>query len=458
MKKVRTRYAPSPTGDLHIGGARTALLSYLYAKHHHGAFIIRIEDTDVLRNKSDGENAQIKNLEWLGIVADESPHKPNSLFGPYRQSSKFQRYNKLIAKLIGQGLAYRAYDNSDELQKQRSEQKAKGIFSFRYDRTWLQLSKEEEDRRQSLNQFVVRLKLKKNYTYEWNDLVRGTIKVNTNDIGDFIILRENRQPTYNFAVTVDDYDMAISDVFRGEEHISNTPKQLAIYDALNWKAPRFGHLTIITNLEGKKLSKRDFGTTQMISRYKENGYSSDALFNFLALLGWSHPQAKEIMDRKTIIEAFDYKRLSKSPTKFDQKKLEWFCKSYMKKIPNHILIKQLAFGNRDQNWINHFISTYKKSAVSLKTLQNNLKIYEDQSILKTKKSLVVKVFRQELDKQSFTPRGINEAIMATSKITSLAGKNLYLPIRKATTNQIHGPELAMAIYLFGEKLIKARIN
>ncbi|WP_373435308.1 glutamate--tRNA ligase, partial [Metamycoplasma equirhinis] len=257
MKTIRTRYAPSPTGYLHIGGARTALFNYLFAKHFNGKFIFRLEDTDVARNVEGGEASQLDNLAWLGIIPDESPLNPNNKYGKYRQSEKLDVYHKFVEQLIANGHAYKAYDSSEELAKQHAESEAANVASFRYGANWLKISEEEKNRRDAAHEYSVRLRLPKNVIYKWDDLVRGEIAVNSDEIGDFVILKSDGYPTYNFAVVVDDHQMEISHVLRGEEHITNTPKQLAIYDAFGWETPRFGHLTIITNMEGKKLSKRD---------------------------------------------------------------------------------------------------------------------------------------------------------------------------------------------------------
>nr|WP_318030936.1 glutamate--tRNA ligase [Mycoplasmopsis bovis] len=287
MNKVRTRYAPSPTGYLHIGGARTALFCYLFAKHYNGSFVFRLEDTDVKRNVADGERSQLENLKWLGIIPDESPLNPNEKYGKYRQSEKLDRYREIANELVQKGFAYKAYDTSEELEMQHSEAEKSGIASFRYDKNWLKISEEEKTRREKAGEYSIRFCMPKDTTYEWDDIVRGKISFNSNDIGDWVIQKSDGYPTYNFAVVIDDHDMEITHVLRGEEHITNTPRQLSIYNALGWKSPEFGHLTVITNMEGKKLSKRDTSLKQFIEDYKNDGYDPNAIFNFLSLLGWT---------------------------------------------------------------------------------------------------------------------------------------------------------------------------
>lgn len=460
MKEIRTRYAPSPTGYLHIGGARTALFNYLFAKHNNGKFIFRLEDTDVSRNVEGGEASQLNNLAWLGIIPDESPLKPNEKFGKYRQSEKLDRYNEIINQLIKEDKAYIAYDSSQELEDQRKEQEAKGITSFRYNRYWLKISDEEKEKRFKNNEYSIRVALPKNKNYDWNDLVRGKISVNTDEIGDWVIKKSDGYPTYNFAVVIDDHDMEITHVLRGEEHITNTPKQLVIYDLLNWEPPQFGHLTIITNMEGKKLSKRDLTLKQFIEDYKNDGYISQAIFNFLALLGWTSGNNQEIMSKEELINIFDYKRLSKSPSKFDITKMNWFSKQYMKNENNQNLINKLNFDTHVNNeWKEIFVDTYKQSCSNIKELQENLKIFNlDLEPLKDKSNKVVKEFINQLSLVEFSIEKIQEAINKTKEITKENGKNLFMPIRLAATNLEHGPELAKSIYLFGKEKIYKRLG
>ncbi|RMA77582.1 glutamyl-tRNA synthetase [Metamycoplasma subdolum] len=460
MKKIRTRYAPSPTGFLHIGGARTALFCYLFAKHYNGDFVFRLEDTDVERNVEGGEESQLNNLAWLGIIPDESPLKPNKKYAPYRQSEKLEIYQNLISDLIKKGNAYKAYDLPEEIEKQREEQEKKGIASFRYDPNWLKINESEKLKREKEKQYSIRLKLPKNKIFAWEDLVRGHIEVNSDDIGDFVILKSDGYPTYNFAVVVDDHQMEITHVLRGEEHITNTPKQLAIYEAFGWKNPEFGHLTIITNMEGKKLSKRDKTLKQFIEDYKNEGYNSEAIFNFLALLGWTSADKSEIMSREELIKKFDPARLSKSPSKFDIIKMEWFSKQYMKKVENSKLIS-LINSPKNKEWNELFVETYKQHAVTINELKENLKIY-----LNPKQNLenciatnsVVKTFFNELKKVSFTIENIQACIDKTKDILNVKGKDLFMPIRIAATYEEHGPELAKAIYLFGKDIVFERLN
>ncbi|MGL4343025.1 MAG: glutamate--tRNA ligase [Metamycoplasmataceae bacterium] len=460
MNKIRTRYAPSPTGFLHIGGARTALFCYLFAKHFNGDFIIRMEDTDISRNVEGGEKSQIENLAWLGIIADEDPYRPNKKYGKYRQSEKLERYNELIQKLINDGLAYKAYDTKEEIDLQKQEQEKNGISSFRFDKNWLKISKEEIEKRDKNNEYSVRIQLKKNTNYKWRDLVRGLIEVNSDEIGDFVILKSDGYPTYNFAVVVDDFDMKISHILRGEEHITNTPKQLILYEALGWKPPQFGHLTIITNMEGKKLSKRDLNLNQFIEDYKKDGYIAEAIFNFLALLGWTSEDKKEILNKEELIKKFDYNRLSKSPSKFDIKKMEWFSKNYMKNLDNFTIEQKIIFSkNQDKEWRKIFIDTYKESSINFKEMQNELYFYEQEVMnLEIINNEVTKKFKAIFDINNFTIDNINNTIKKTAEDLQIKGKDLFLPIRISLTGKEHGPELAKCIFLVGKKKIEQRLE
>ncbi|UCU26636.1 glutamate--tRNA ligase [Mycoplasma anserisalpingitidis] len=465
MKKIRTRYAPSPTGYLHIGGARTALFCYLYAKHFNGDFIFRLEDTDIKRNVVGGEESQLKNLAWLGIIPDESPLKPNEKYGKYRQSEKLDRYREVADILLKQNLAYKAYDTTEELEQQKAESDAKGIPSFRYNRDWLKISEQEKQKRDAAGEYSIRLSMSENIEYSWEDIVRGPISFNSSDLSDWVIFKSDGYPTYNFAVVVDDHDMEITHVLRGEEHIGNTPKQLAIYKMLNWEAPSFGHMTIITNMEGQKLSKRDLSLKQFIEDYKNEGYWAHAVFNFLALLGWTSADASEKMTKEEIIAKFDPNRLSKSPSKFDIQKMQWFSKQYIKEADNSELKSLMSseINEFNQEWIDLFIDTYKQNAYCINGLNESLEMYKnpisDFEYQFTEEELkVINTFTELVNNSNFNVDEIQKAINKTQEICNVKGKKLFMPIRLASTFSEHGPELAKAIYLFGEDKIKERLS
>ncbi|HLQ72041.1 MAG TPA: glutamate--tRNA ligase, partial [Bacillota bacterium] len=313
---VRVRYAPSPTGDLHIGNARTALFNYLYAKHFNGKMVIRIEDTDQKRNVEGGEESQLQFLKWLGIEWDEGAGIGGD-YGPYHQMQRLDIYQKYVDMLLEKDLAFKCYMTEEELEAEREEQRANGQVP-KYAGKHAHLTGEEikqfeaEGRKPS-----IRMRVPENRTYTFNDIVRGDISFESSDFGDWVIVKKNGIPTYNFAVAIDDHLMAISHVLRGEEHISNTPRQMMVYEAFGWEPPQFGHMTLILNEERKKLSKRDQHIVQFIEQYHDLGYLPGALFNFITLLGWSPVGEEEIFDKDVLIDIFDPDRLSTSAAVFD---------------------------------------------------------------------------------------------------------------------------------------------
>src|SRR5699024_3052089 len=321
-KEVRVRYAPSPTGNLHVGNARTALFNYLYARHYDGTFIIRTEDTDKKRNVEGGEESQLTFLKWLGIDREEGPDVRGD-FGPYRQMERLSLYDKYVDELLERDVAYECFMTAEELEAEREEQRANGQIP-KYSGAHSQLTEEEKEAfRAEGRQPSIRIRVPEGVTYTFNDIVRGDISIESSDYGDWVIVKKDGIPTYNFAVAIDDHLMGITHILRGEEHISNTPRQMMIYDAFGWKAPKFGHMTLILNEERKKLSKRDEHILQFIEQYKNLGYLPEAIFNFITLLGWSPGGEEEIFTQDQLIEIFDPARLSTSAAVFDAKKLEW---------------------------------------------------------------------------------------------------------------------------------------
>ncbi|HET7615995.1 MAG TPA: glutamate--tRNA ligase, partial [Bacillales bacterium] len=330
--QVRVRYAPSPTGHLHIGNARTALFNYLFARSRNGSFVIRVEDTDQKRNVEGGEYNQLDYLKWLGIDWDESIDKGGE-YGPYRQIERLDLYQKHVNRLFEQGQAYKCYCTAEELEEEREAQRAKGIAP-RYSGKCRNLTDEERRAFESEGREPsVRFKVPHGKTYRFNDIVKNDVSFESEGIGDFVIVKKDGIPTYNFAVVVDDHLMKITHVLRGDDHISNTPKQLMIYEAFEWEPPVFGHMTLIVNENHKKLSKRDESVIQFIEQYDKLGYLPEALFNFITLLGWSPKGEQELFSREEFIDIFDPKRLSNSPAVFDMHKLKWMNNQYIKEAP-----------------------------------------------------------------------------------------------------------------------------
>ena len=481
-KKVRVRYAPSPTGHLHIGNARTALFNYLYARHHDGEFIIRIEDTDQKRNIEDGEKSQLENLEWLNIDWDESPAKPGQ-YGPYRQSERKDIYLPLVDQLLASNLAYKCYCTEEELEEEREAQRARGEIP-RYNGKCANLSAQEQAQKEAEGITpVVRFRVPKNKSYSFEDMVKGNITFESDSVGgDFVILKRDGMPTYNFAVAVDDYMMKISHVLRGDDHIANTPKQLMIYEAFGWEAPEFGHMTLIINSEtGKKLSKRDETILQFIEQYRDLGYQPEAMFNFISLLGWSPVGEDEIFSQEEFIKIFDADRLGKSPAAFDNKKLEWISNQYMKQIERKEMA-QLALPYLQEaklveenltdeklTWVEELVSLYQPQmsyAAEIVELSNlffndTLSLNEEAKEVLAGETVpqVLEAFSKQIaDLEEFDVASIKASIKAVQKETGVKGKNLFMPIRVAVSGQMHGPELAETIMLLGKEKVLDHIK
>lgn len=314
MKKVRTRFAPSPTGYLHVGGVRTALFSWLYAKHHGGDFILRIEDTDKVRSTTESVAAILDGMAWLGLEADE---------GPFYQSERMDRYTEVAQQLLQQGLAYRCNCSHERLDAMRERQMASGEKP-RYDGHCREkmVSKDESH--------VLRLATPKEEQVRFNDLVYGEITISNHELDDLVLVRADGVPTYNFAVVIDDWDMQISHVIRGDDHINNTPRQIHIYQALNAPLPIFAHLPMILGEDGKRLSKRH-GAVSVMS-FKEEGYLPQALLNYLVRLGWSHGD-QEIFSLDEMVKDFNLEHVSRSACAFDYDKLRWLNQHYLKHLP-----------------------------------------------------------------------------------------------------------------------------
>jgi glutamyl-tRNA synthetase len=315
--KVRTRIAPSPTGFLHLGTARTALYSWAYARHHGGEFVLRIEDTDVARSTQDSTDQILASMHWLGLDYDE---------GPIYQMQRLERYREVIAQMLAAGTAYHCYCTPAELDEMREAQRARGEKTL-YDRRWRPEPGKVLPPVPEGVPPVVRFCNPPEGDVTWNDLVKGEITINNREIDDLIILRPDGVPTYNFAVVVDDWDMAITHVFRGDEHINNTPWQINIFRALGAPLPAFGHVPVILGDDGQKLSKRRGAVS--VTAYEENGYLPEAMLNYLARLGWSHGD-DELFTREQMVSWFDGSHLSKSPAQWDAAKLSWVNAQYIK--------------------------------------------------------------------------------------------------------------------------------
>ena len=477
-KKVRVRYAPSPTGFLHIGGARSALFNYLYAKKYNGDFVFRIEDTDVERNVKGGEESQLNDLMWLGIVPDESPMNPNPKYAPYRQMERIETYHKYAQWLIDHGYAYECYCNEEELDASREEQYARGINAPKYDRHCLNLTEEEKEKyRKEGRKPCIRLKLQDHLEISFNDLIRGKVTFNNDDIGDWVIMKSSGIPTYNFAVVIDDHLMEISHVLRGEEHLSNTPKQIQLYKYFGWEVPTFGHMTIIINENGKKLSKRDNNILQFMSQYRELGYLPEAIFNFILLLGWTPNSEKEFFTLEEAKREFDPSRMSSSPSMFDQNKMNWMNAQYIRKLDDKkylefikpFLAKVVDITKFSDEKLLFMANMFKEEIQYGQEIVNLLKpLFEyhlDESdevkvILALETTpIVVKEFIKQIENANDLEQDTLKMMfknIATS--TGVKGKNLYMPIRLLLTGQMHGAEIVNIIKLLGKEEVLKRVS
>lgn len=478
--EVRVRYAPSPTGHLHIGNARTALFNYLFAKNQGGKFIVRIEDTDKKRNIEGGEESQLKYLKWLGIDWDESIDVGGE-YGPYRQSERNEIYKKYYEELVAKGLAYKCYCTEEELEKEREEQMARGETP-QYSGKHADLTAEEEKSLEEQGlKYSIRFRVPANKVFSFNDMVKGNISFESEGMGDFVIIKKDGTPTYNFAVAVDDYLMKISHVLRGEDHISNTPKQIMIYEAFGWDIPVFGHMTLIVNESRKKLSKRDESIIQFIEQYEGLGYLPEALFNFIALLGWSPGGEEEVYSKEQLIEIFDAARLSKSPAVFDTQKLAWMNNQYIKQIDLDVLVPLTlphlikagkvseAMNEEENERTRKLIELYQEQIsfgaeiVSLTELFFKEEITyseEAKAVLEGEQvPEVLAAFVNELEHaEDFSSDHVKASIKAVQKATGQKGKNLFMPIRVAITGQTHGPDLPKSISVLGKNTVISRLN
>ena len=466
---VRVRYAPSPTGHLHIGNARTALFNYLFAKKHNGSFIVRIEDTDIERNVEGGVESQLKFLQWLGIEWDESIDKDKG-FGPYRQLERIDIYQKYANQLITKGLAYKCYCTPEELETEREELLASGNDKLHYSGKCDGLPNQDKP-------FVLRFRVPKNKEYTFNDLVKDEVTFRSEDIGDWVMMKNNGIPTYNFACAIDDHLMEITHVLRGEDHITNTPKQMMIYKAFNWTPPIFGHMTLIVNENMKKLSKRDNSIIQYIEQYQSLGYLPDALFNFISLLGWSPKGEEEILTHDELIEMFDESRLSKSPAKFDKEKLAYINNRYIKALSieetielcmPHIVEEGIA-EDKSEDWIYSLVSVFKdRISFGAEIVDLYDEFFEQEFILDEEGieflnqegvNETLKAFRDLLiGLVSFDAAYIKPIIKEAGRMSGAKGKMLFMPLRIATTASMHGPDLPQVLSILGKEIVIERLN
>lgn len=474
MKKTKVRFAPSPTGPLHIGGARSALFNYLYAEHCGGEMVLRIEDTDLDRSHREYEEEIIESLQWLGLTWAEGVNAGGEN-GPYRQTERLDIYRQYVQQLIDQGHAYYCFCSQEELEAQRQEQYARGLTP-RYGGRCSQLDANEVNRRLAAGEPAsIRFRVPHNTIFVVNDLVRDTVSFESENTGDFIIVKSDGIPVYNFAVVIDDHLMGVTHVIRAEEHLSNTPRQLAIYDALKLPRPEFAHISLILGDDHQKMSKRH-GATSLV-QYREKGYLPEALFNFLALLGWSPEGEKEIMTKEEIIQSFSLDRVSKSPAVFNIDKLNWMNQQYLKQLSAEDLMKLLLPYIQNGKYADEWAKLSAKSAlvlieairehlVCLSDVEEKMEVffqpldYEPEAwevLQQENTALVLQRIRNELPEFS-EPQEIKLFIKAVIKDTKLKPKDVFMPLRSALSGKTHGPELPNLIYVWGREKTLARLD
>ena len=455
---VATRFAPSPTGYLHVGGARTALYSWLYTKNKGGKFVLRIEDTDIERSTQEAIDAILEGMQWLGLDWDE---------GPFYQTQRFDRYKALIQQLMDEGKAYKCFMPSEELDRIREEQMANGEKP-RYPGTWRDRTDHPEDL-----PFVIRFKNPQEGSVLIKDHIRGDIEIANSELDDLIIMRSDGSPTYNFCVVVDDWDMGVTHVVRGEDHINNTPRQINILQALGAPVPEYAHVSMILGDDGKKLSKRHGAVSVM--QYRDDGYLPQALLNYLVRLGWSHGD-QEIFSKEEMIELFNLDAISSSASAFNTEKLIWLNQHYMKSLPASEVAPHLSWHfaqlgvNTEQGPALEAIIAIQAERV--KTLKELAEIsqyfYQDFEALDEKpaKKHLRPVAKEPLTLvaekleaiSDWTPENIQAAINDTAEQLEIGMGKVGMPLRVAVTGSGNSPSLDVTLNLLDKTKVAQRIN
>jgi glutamyl-tRNA synthetase len=467
LRDVRVRFAPSPTGYLHVGGARTAIFNYLFARHHGGAFILRIEDTDAERSTTESERSLIEDLRWLGLDWDEGPDVGGP-FGPYRQSERMPIYRDVAASLVAQGRAYPCFCTDAELDRKREE----AIAASRppqYDGKCRHLTREEVAAKRAAGEpEAIRFRVGDGVV-RFHDAVRGDMELSHDMVGDWVVLRSNGLPTYNFAAAVDDGRMNISHVIRGEEHLPNTLRQIMVYDALGAAQPVFAHVPLILAEDRSKLSKRHGASS--VGDLRAGGYLPDAALNYLLLLGWSHPQGKEIMPRDEMIKTFGIERIGKAAAVFDKNKLLWMNGQYVRKLDLDVLVALLEphtpeFLKQpyDEKTRREIVAILQDSTDTLASFAERARIFQSEvvyddeakTLLQTdsaRRVITSMVKRLREHDGAITPESFKAMILATGQETGTKAKDLYFPIRGAMTGSVHGPDLTRVAAVKGKETV-----
>jgi len=477
--QVRVRFAPSPTGELHIGGARTALFNWLFARHHKGKFILRIENTDLLRSQEDFTNSIIENLKWLGLDWDEGPEIGGE-YGPYFQSQRLSIYREFADNLLRDGKAYLCYCSAEELEARKKKMQALGIPPV-YDGRCRNLSQEERERFEKEGRKpTVRFKITRRDKIKVKDLLRGEVIFDSRLFGDFIILKSDGTPTFNFANVIDDALMRITHVIRGDDHLSNTPRQLLIYEALGFTPPSYAHIPMILGKDGSKLSKRHGATS--VSYYREKGYLPWALVNYLALLGWSTPDSQQFFEKEELIQKFSLDRVNKSPAIFDPQKLEWMNAEYIRKMSTEKLTELVIPYLIGKGWVKKKPSSrdYGKVLRIVELEKDRLRVlsditeladffferdftYDNKAVARRLRkdyvfSLLQKI-KDEISKaDSLKEEDLERALRRLSEELGLSTGEVFHPLRVALTGRMRGPGLFELAVILGKEEVIRRID
>ena len=461
MKKVATRFAPSPTGPLHIGGVRTALFNWLYSKNKSGEFYLRIEDTDKERSKDEHKIQILNSLKWMGIKHDGVE---------YIQSKKIGEHVKIAKELLKNGHAYKCYCTTEEIEEQKKRAKQKKI-PYVYDRKWRDVS---EDQAPKDIKPVIRFKSKIEGSSTLNDLVQGDVEIENNTIEDFVILRNDETPTYNLSATVDDHIMKMTHIIRGDDHKINTFKQIQIYEALGWEVPLFAHIPLIHTIDGKKLSKRDNAST--LDDYSKIGILPDALRNYLLRLGWSYKD-KEIFDLNESIKYFNLEGIGKSPSKLDMSRILSMNEYYIKNSNENTLYEKLReycdkykdkIKEDKENTIKNSLNFLKNKAKTLEDIFNNSKYIlndkvifneNDKTLINDDAKKIIRLFEENiLELKVFNRENLEQIVNKLIKSNNTNFKGVGQPLRIALTGSKFGPGIYDIILSLGKDDVLRRLG
>lgn len=476
-KKIRVRFPPSPTGNLHIGNARTALFNYLFCRHHEGTFVFRIEDTDFARSTEAFMQNEIDAMNWLQIRWDEGI-QVGGAYAPYKQSERLPIYQRYIDQLLQEGKAYRCFCTPEQIEQDRQASVGGEIVGKYSGRCRYLSSNETEDNLKKQIPFVIRYRLPENVQQiTIHDLIRGKMTFSSDQLDDFVLVRSDGIPTYNYAVTIDDATMEITHVIRGEDHLfGNTPRQILLYRDLHFQIPEFAHLPMILGSDKTKLSKRHGAFA--VTDYKDMGFLPDAMVNYMALLGWSPKSNEEVFSMEEMIERFDLSHVNISPAVFDYEKLKWFNQQHMKRKSTHFLV-EVAKPFIEQNtlarkWtgshadmLENILEALRKYLVTLQDFPAYLEKYQQVAKLDLNAFLsqlqpslfLLEAFQKGVDSLSeWNTDMISNLIQMIGKNLQIKGKNLYHPLRLAVTNEEQGPDLPVIMLIMGKKAVLERVN